>query len=78
MSGLAATSSLVGASLHDLLRVRLQVTDPASAPIFFDALRRLIPTAPPVVTVFIVDALTVPGTTVAVDGVVLADPKPRG
>jgi enamine deaminase RidA (YjgF/YER057c/UK114 family) len=78
MSGLAATSSLVGASLHDLLRVRLQVTDPASAPIFFDALRRLIPTAPPVVTVFIVDALTVPGTTVAVDGVVLADPRPRG
>ena len=69
---LAATCASGGTDLSQLLRLRLQVTEPALVPEFSNALRRLVPAAPPVVSVIVTDALSVEGATVAIDGVALA------
>jgi enamine deaminase RidA (YjgF/YER057c/UK114 family) len=66
---LEATCADAGTSLRQLLRARVQVTDPKLIPEFFAALRRAVPTEPPAVSVVVTDALTVQGAGVAIDGV---------
>jgi enamine deaminase RidA (YjgF/YER057c/UK114 family) len=68
---LGETCERASTSLGNLLRLRVQVTDRSAAGPLFDSLRRAVPDNPPAVTVLGVDALPVPETTVAIDGVAL-------
>ena len=68
---LEATCADAGASLSQLLRTRVQVTERKLIPEFFAALRRVVPKEPPAVSVVVTDALTVEGASVAIDGVAL-------
>ncbi len=68
---LAATCAAAGTDLSSLLRVRVQVTNPSLVGAFSAALRKAVPSAPPAVSVFVTDSLTVEGASVAIDGVAL-------